>query len=381
MNATDAEPTVDASTGSKAAPALVKNAASSYFSVVDLERWTVVDEVGEGRYPHTALFHPTLPIAYLLYISSAHVEVLDLERLETVQRLTDLGTAPVASAVGADGEFLFVGTMVDLPESDTPGVLALSIDDDGRLAPAGQHPIARCSGMRIGPDGELLVAQKREWEVLQLSADAELAVQERAPTGQEPHDIHVLPDDRLLLVNNSAESSATLVDLDHWTVRGEAETGRNPHGFAVADGPGFWYGIVPAREDDRVAIVDLDAASRGDEAPTAALVDVGTATGFACTAADDRYALVDSYDDPHVTVLDLETRSVGGRIEVGGEPLHLVHDDETLRCYVGNMERSELAVIDTSPLAADQPGALTVDRRITGLGEKPSGIFHPEVGA
>ena len=360
-------------------PTLVKNAASSYFSALDLQRGEVLGQVGEGRYPHTAVFHPDLPLAYLLYISSAHLEVLDLESFETVQRVEGLGTAPVGSALGPNAEFFFVGTAVDLPGSDEPGVIALSIDDDGRVEHAGQRELSRCSGLRIGPAGDLYVGQKREWTVAKLSPDAELTVQDHIETGREPHDMYVLADENLLVVNNSLDEFATFADIETGTVQSEAETGENPHGFAVADGPDYVYGLFPAREDERVAVVDIEAAAAGAQAPTEALVDVGTTTGFAGTTPDGRYAVVDSYDEPFVTILDLDDLSVADRVDVGGEPLHVVFADDGTKCYVGNMGRRDIAVLDTAPLLDDRPEDVTVDSRITGLGKKPSGIFRPEV--
>jgi DNA-binding beta-propeller fold protein YncE len=360
-------------------PTIVKNAASSHFSAVDLADGEVLAQVGEGRYPHTALFHPTEPVAYLLYISSAHVEVLDLERLETVQRVEGLGTMPVGSALGPDGDLLFVGTAVDLPDASEPGVLAFAIDDDGRLEPAGSRPLARSSGMRIGPDGRLFVGQKTEDDVVVLGADAGLDVAARIPVGDEPHDMYVLDDDGLVVVNHAGGSSAAFVDAAGERVRATAETGTNPHGFAVADGPGYRYGLFPARDDDRVGIVDLDAAAAGDPSPTETLLDVDTTTGFAGVTPDGRYALVDSYDESFVTILDLVELSVAGRVEVGGEPLHVVFGPSGAECFVGNMDRTDLAVLDTRPLADDRPEDVTVSRRIDGLGDKPSGIFRPEV--
>lgn len=359
-------------------PTIVKNAASSYFSAVDLESGQVLDTVGSGRYPHTALFHPELPLAYLVYISSAHLEVLDLETLETIQRVENMGTAPVGSALGPDAEYVFVGTAVDLPGTDTPGVMALSIADDGTVEHVGQQTLSRCAGMRIGPNGSLYVALKRQREVCKLRADSDLRVQDRIPTGEKPHDMYVLATDGLLAVNNSYEAFATFIDIDSGTVRAEAETGQNPHGFAVADGSDYRYGLFPARDDERFAVVDLDAAAAGAASPTEALLDVGTTTGFADTTPDGRYAVVDSYDEPFATIIDLSDLTVEKRVEVGGEPLHVVFSDDGTECYIGNMERNDLAVLDTAPLLDDRPTDVGIARRIRGLGEKPSGIFRPE---
>lgn len=356
----------------------MKNAASGHFSAVDLAAGEVVADLGEGRYPHTAVFHPSEPVAYLLYIASAHLEVVDLERLETVQRVDRLGTMPVGSALGPNGDALFVGTAVDLPEASDPGVLAFPIDDDGRLEPAGSRPLSRSSGMRIGPDGRLYVGQKTENEIAVLEADPGLEVAAEISVGAEPHDLHVL-DEGLVVANHAGGSSAAFIDPAAERVRCTAATGENPHGFAVADGSDFRYGIVPAREDERVAVVDLEAVAAGDDAPTETLLEVGTTTGFAAATPDGRYALVDSYDGPFVTVLDLCDLAVAGRVDVGGEPLHIVVGPDGEECYVGNMERTDLAVVDVRPLADDRPAAVGVDRRIDGLGAKPSGIFRPEV--
>jgi DNA-binding beta-propeller fold protein YncE len=374
-------PTTDQTheTESTQRPTLVKNAASSYFSAVDLESGRVIEEVGDGRYPHTAVFHPDRPVVYLLYISSAHLEVLDLSTLETIQRVEEMGTAPVGSALGPDAEFFFAGTAVDIPGTNDPGILALRIDDDGKVRHAGSRELSRCSGMRIGPDGSLYVGQKEEDELVELSADGSLTVRDRIPTGHKPHDMYVLEEDRHLVVNNSGESAATFVDAERGTVSAEAETGENPHGFAVADGPDYRYGLFPARDDERFAVVDIDAAVAGESDPTEALLDLDTTTGFAGTTPDGRYAVVDSYDDSFVTILDLTELSIETRVDIGGEPLHVVFGDDGEECYVGNMARSDIAVLDTAPLAEGRPEAVTVTRRIDGLGEKPSGIFRPEV--
>jgi hypothetical protein len=364
------------------APTIVKNAGSRHFSAVDLDAGRVLAALGDGQYPHTAVFHPDLPVAYLVYIASAHVEVVDLRALETIQCVENVGTTPVGSALGPDTARFFLGTAVDLPGDADPGVLALDVDDDGTLSPADERPVGRCSGMRVGPGGRLWVGQKRAGEVVAFDP-ATLAVERRADVGRHPHDMYVVDDSDdathsgLLVVNNAEQSFASIVDTADGAVLAEATTGENPHGFAVAETETYWYGLVPARDDDRVAVVDLDAAAAGAADPTEALLDLGTATGFAAVHPDGRYAVVDSYDEPFVTVLDLADLAVAGRVEVGGEPLHLAFDDAGDRCYVGNMARSSLTVLDTAPLAADRPGDVELVDRIAGLGDQPSGIFEP----
>lgn len=360
-------------------PTIVKNAASGHFSAVDLAGGEVLADLGDGRYPHTAVFHPERPLAYLLYISSAHIEVVDLERLATVQRHENLGTMPVGSAIGPAAEHFFVGTAVELPDAEQPGVVALSIDEDGLLSRTGTRPLSRCAGMRTDPAGRLLVAQKYEAEVSVLDADRSLGVRDAIPTGPEPHDMYVLAEDDLLVVNNAGAASATFVDLATDEVRCTADTGENPHGFAVATGPDYRYGLFPAREDENLAVVDLEAARDGAAAPTRTLLDMGTPTGFADTTPDGRYAVVDSYEEPFVTIVDLADLVIAGRVEVGGEPLHVVFEPDGSACYVGNMDRDEIAVLDTAPLSDGRPSDVTVRDRISGLGEKPSGIFRPEV--
>lgn len=357
--------------------ALVKNASSGHFSAVDLAAGEVVADVGRGRYPHTATFHPDGRHAYLLYLSSAHLAVLDLPTLEPTATIDDLGTAPVGSTLTPDGDYLFVGTMGDLPGGDGSGVVAHRIGDDAVPERVGSNPLGQCAGMQVGPDGLLYVALKHRDEVVALTPDADLDVVARYPVGAGPHDLYPVPDTDLLAVNNADAAVVSFVATEEGTVT-NVETGENPHGIAFAYGDAGRFAVFPAREDTRVAAVDVDALAAGDE-PDARFVDVETTTGFAASTPDGRYVVVDSYDASHVTIVEMASMEVAGRVDVEGEPLHVVFSRDGSECYVGNMATSSLAVLDTSSLAADSPEDVTLARRIEGLGEQPSGIFTPEV--
>ncbi|MFB6084028.1 MAG: hypothetical protein ABEJ94_07275 [Halorientalis sp.] len=370
---TDPERTLDR-------PAIVKNAASSHFSVVDLAAREVVGTIGEGRYPHTARFHPDGRLAYLLYVSSAHLEVVDLDGLETVARIEDLGTAPVGSAMTPDGDRLFVGTAAGLPDSGTPGLVAFDVGDDGIPRRSGSLELGRCAGMTIGPDGRLYTGLKEDAAIAVLSPTGDLGIQEQHAVGEKPHDLYPVPGTDLLAINNAGESYASFVDVRTGTVT-NVETGENPHGIAFADAPDYRRVVFPAREDDRVAVADLDAVAAENEEATEALIDVGTTTGFAATTPDGRYAVVDSYDEEFVTILDVATLSVASRAHVGGEPLHVVFAPDGTECYVGNMARPSITVLDTEPLLAGRPDAVERVGWIEGVGEKPSGIFPMEVNS
>lgn len=355
--------------------AIVKNAGSSYFNAVDLEERVVLAQLGEGKYPHTAVFHPESRHALLLYISSAHLEVVDLATLETVAREDDLGTASIGCALTGDGDRLFVSTGASLPDMDEPGVIAFSLAGDPPTPERiGAKQLGRCAGTIIGPDGRLYLAQKEHGEVAVLSSDAALTIQDRIDVGEKPHDMYTVPGTDLLVVNNANESFASFVDVTSNTVT-KVETGANPHGIAFADGPNGRRAYFPAREDERVTAVDLEKVVAGD--PTSRFVDVNTTTGFAATTPDGRYVIVDSYDDEHVTIIDAGTLSVQSQVSVEGKPLHVVVSPDGTECYVGNMdsEHRHLTVLDIEPLAEDRPNDVSVTGRIEGLGTLPSGIF------
>lgn len=358
-------------------PLLVKNAGSGYFTAIDPATGAVRATIGDGQFPHTALFHPTIPVAYLVYVASGTVDVVDLRTLEIVQTLPTAGTKPIGNTIGPDGKYFFLGTAAAMPGTDEPGVQAFAIEDGGTLEPVGRRSLSRCTGMRTGTTGDVYVGQKRAGEVVALSADEELAVRTRYPTGRHPHDLHVLPADDLVVVNNAGESFATVIDTTERTVVCDVDTGANPHGFALAEGPLGRYGVIPARADHRVAVVDIDAIGDRDVDPTEALIDVGTPTGFVDVSPDGRFAVVDAYERPFVTMLDLEDMSVAGRVVVGGRPRHVVFGPTGRKCYVGNMVRSEVTVLDTTPLLDGRPDDVTVDHRLSDLGKQPSGIFHP----
>ncbi|MDY6817403.1 MAG: YncE family protein [Halobacteriales archaeon] len=357
--------------------AIVKNAASRYFSVIDLEAKEVIDRLGDGRYPHTAVFHPNGRYAYLLYISSAHLEVVDLATLDTVGTVENLGTMSVGSALTDDGEYLFIGTGVALPETDSPGILAFEIGANGIPKRVGSRVLSRCSGMQIGHDGRLYVALKEAGEVIALSSDRTLEIEDRYTVGTKPHDLYPIPGTNRLVVNNAGEASASVIDPNTDVVH-EISTGENPHGIAFDSTQSARRAVFPAREETCVTIANLGAVDENND-PTEARLEVGTTTGFAATSPNGRYVIVDAYDAPYVTIIDVTTPEVKRTVTVGGEPLHVVFGPDGRECYVGNMDRSELAVLDTEPLLDGRPDDVELDCHIEGLGEKPSGIFIPEV--
>ncbi len=369
---------VDSPPETTTAFAIIKNAASGHFSAVDLDRRTVIADLGNGRYPHTARYSPDGRYAYLLYIASAHLEVVDLDAIQTVARIEKLGTAPVGSAMTADGKWLFVGTAVDLPAGDEPGVMAFNIGDDAIPTLAGMRESSRCAGMTIGPDGHLYAARKQDGEVMALTAGAALEEVGRYGVGDQPHDLYSVPATSYLAVNNAGEAYTSFIDTRDGAVT-TAVTGENPHGIAFAPTNGTYRAVVPAREDSQVAIVSIDAVTSGDNDPTEAMIDIGTASGFAATTPDGRYAVVDSYESPKVTIIDLAAQAVVNRITVGGAPLHVRFGTDGTECYIGNMETQVVTVLNTAPLLDGRPQDVAVADRITGLGEKPSGIFPREV--
>lgn len=356
--------------------AIVKNAGSSHFSAVDLSNREVVADIGDGKYPHTVAFHPDGRHALLLYISSAHLEVVDLGTMETVAREEELGTASIGCTLTDDGQQMFVSTGASLPDADEPGIIALSMEGEPPTPRRiGTRVLSRCAGTVIGQDGRLYVGLKTAGQVAALSADSQLAVLDRIDVGDKPHDMYPVPGTDLLAVNNAGESFTSFIDLEDGTVT-HAETGENPHGIAFANGPNGRRAYIPAREDERVTAVDLEAVAAG-ERNTSSFVDVGTTTGFATTTPDSRYLLVDSYDESHVTIIDTTSLSVEARVTVGGEPLHLVVSPDGDECYVGNMdpEYRQITVLDIEPLRDARPEDVSVATRIEGLGKLPSGIF------
>jgi len=377
-------PETQRASGYGASPIIfVKNAKGTHFSVIDEREAEIVEKLGEGKYPHLAEFHPNGKTAYLSYLTSATIEVVDLETLEVVDRNDEPGKGNVGLEVSRCGRYLFAGSYGPFPEGGGPGV---SIFDTGWGA--GDLELldridtdSSTTGMRLDSTGNLWVGLMDRNEVARISTEPPFEIAETYETGEEPHDIYFFPERQLMLVNNAEDYEAHLFDTLSNELYARVETTYNPHGGAMVLNDGETKLFVPSREEDELTVVEL---SRVDEVAgdvefvddASTYVDTGSPQAFAEPTRDGSYVLVDAYEGNEISIIDTSTEELVRKVEVGDTPVHPRISSDGTKAFVGSMGDDAVTVVDLKPLYSGEPERVKVLNEIENVGKEPSGLFR-----
>ncbi len=174
--------------------------------------------------------------------------------------------------------------------------------------------------LALSPDeSELLVADNEGRDVVAYDVSSGLEVA-RARVGANPYHITVDAARNQLVVSIWSEDYVTFVDLDDFTVTGEAETGKNPEAMVLDPSGSLLY--VANSDSDTVSVVDL--ASRTTQETFAVGVWTAALRGISpnhlAISADGESLLVSAAGTNSVEVLDLVTHEHLGSIPTAWYP-------------------------------------------------------------
>ncbi|WP_265111448.1 hypothetical protein [Halosolutus halophilus] len=334
--------------------ALVKHLRGEGFTAIDAGRHEPLSRVGEGRQPHALAVHPGGRWAYVPYMASNALEVVDLRTLTVADRVEGVATAPVGAVLTRTGRYLFVSTYGGLPGNDRPG-LAVFRTDDERVTPVAEVPIGKAAGLTVDARNDLWVALKDADEVIRVSGTPPFEERGRFEVAGGPQDLVYEPAYGLLGVNNVDAGSVTFVDVLEASVLGSVPA-PNPRGGTAVPASDRWF--VGNTDGDGVTAVDVDAVRRGDTDSTAIEhVPLGTATAFTDATPDGALVAVDAYDDDRVTFLEPAALEILARVETGPTPRHPRFSADGRVCYVPSVDDDAVTVVDVDAIRsnADAP--------------------------
>ncbi len=369
--------------GISSALMFVKNAGDTCFSVIHMEEGRLVKKIGEGQYPHVAFFHPNGRFAYLSYIVSSSIEVVDLRALEIKNKVTDLGKGTVGICISREGRYLFTGSYGKFPDGGGPGI---SIFDTnfGRTADltlVKRIPVGMCAGMVVDSKNDLWAAIADEGKVLRINGAPPFDIKDVFEVGEKPHDLIFSKELQLLQVNPANESYVTYIDTLQNEIIGKVPCGANPHGgkFSIRDG--IIRNIVPSRKENVVSVIDIGHVRKrrvGNELLEEALIgqiDVGTPQGFVDITRDGRYAILDAYQTKYLSIIDLKAMELARTIPVGMMPMHPQITWDGLTCFVASMKEGTVSAVDITSLYDQNPAGVFIRTTIHDVGVEPSGNF------
>ncbi|MFC7045944.1 YncE family protein [Halobacteriaceae archaeon GCM10025711] len=239
----------------------MKNLRGEGFTVVDAETHERVGELGSGKHPHAVAVHPGGRWAFVPFMTSGTVEVVDLRALAVTDTTDAVGEAPVGAAVTRGGRYLFVTSYGPLPGRVAPGITVFETDaGHGSLSLVDHLPVGKAAGVVVDAANTVWVALKDENAIVRLDGTPPFAERDRFPVAADPQDVAYSQAYGLLGVNGVDAGRVTFVD----TLDGELLAdvpAPNPRGGTAVPAHDRWF--VSDTDGDGLTVVDLDAVRRG----------------------------------------------------------------------------------------------------------------------
>ena len=314
-------------------------------------------------------------------VASAHGELLVGNKsddtiwrlsLQDGSRLGEIasGSGPHEIAVTADGRTAIVtdygqqqpGSSLTVLDT-AQGKASRSIDLDGHGRP---------HGLRVLPDGDLLVTTEQDGTVVRVSLERNAVTRVIPVGGGVGHMVALSGDGRTAYVSKIAAGTVLRIDVDSGEKTHEVPAGEGAEGIEVAPDGSVW---VTNRAEDTVTVHDPDTLQT-----RATLASKGFPIRVVFTP-DGRYALVTNATAGTLSVFDAASHALLRTVVLvpedvafqdtmlgqGAMPIGVVADPWKPRVYVAISGANRIAVVDTERWTVvdywrtgNQPDALAI---------------------
>ena len=260
------------------------------------------------------------------------------------------GPGPHEIAVSGDCRIAVVTDYGRQQPGHSLTVLDLAGDGAPRSIELGEH--GRPHGVRLLPDGDVLVTAEQSHALLRVDLEAGAVAQAIDIGGGVGHMVALSRDGAIAYVSKIAAGTVLRVDLAAGAVTHEVAAGEGAEGIEVAPDGSVW---VTNRAEDTVTVHDPDSLAR---------VDTLASPGFPIRVVftpDGRHALVtnamaatmsvfDAAARTHVATVALRPEGVeAGQSMLGQGPMPIgaIADPVRPRAYVAISGGDRIAVVDT----------------------------------
>ncbi|WP_419947746.1 hypothetical protein, partial [Candidatus Palauibacter sp.] len=295
-----------------------------------------------GAAPHGIRFSPDGDTAWVALSGEGGIAVVDLSESAVVARW-EAGEAPL-DLVRVEG-----GWLVSQFRDST----LIRLDDEGRIVPGavwdvGAGPSLFTPGTVRGETWITTEFSDRLWTV---------DTRDGTPrgfhaTGDRPYPADVMWDGSYAFVPNLDAGSVSVIDLLNGELDATVEACPGPPGGALT--PDQVTYIVACGGSDEVAFINTASFAVTGRVSEG----LGPRPFSVAVPADGRHALVNNAGGSTVSVIDLESRAVVQRLEVGEQPIVLRAHPDGERVFVANEISGTLVeLVPTAASAAGSPAA------------------------
>lgn len=206
--------------------AFVTNGGDNTVSVIDLETYSVVAEIGTGASPHGQRVSPDGTELYVADAGGDTVSVIDLDSLRESARIS-VGRAPVQVGFTPDGRRAYVS----LRDDDMVAVLDTATRDVVSKIAVGNGPIQ----LHATADGRFVYVANQgtetsPGETVSVIDTTSLTVVSTIRTGAGTHGVAVSDEGGLVFVTNIYANTVSVIDSRLNSVVATFDVGRGPNG-------------------------------------------------------------------------------------------------------------------------------------------------------
>lgn len=176
----------------------------------------------------------------------------------------------------------------------------------------------------------------------------------------------------LLMVTSAASGTVSVVDRQSGRVSGVVGVGMEPRGIAAS--PSADRVFVANAGSRSISVIHTATCRVAYSIPCA-----GAAPWELAVSDDGRWLVATNPEDDGVTVVDLGTDTVRGRIHVGRRPVDVVFDPSRGWFYVANRDSNSVSVVD--PQRTEPVRTVPVGLRPRGLAVHDGILYVADSGA
>ncbi len=288
----------------------VVNKATDSVSVIDVASATVLAEMPTGKGPHEAvLASDGCQVVVSDYVGGDSLSVFDICKLRPL-RTIDLAAFPRPHGM------VFVGTSDEVIVTSGPSQKIVRVDiGTGRIVGSidttyGSHMVALAGSTGYSTNG----AADR---VTAFRLDSQIAYAQH-PVGPRPEAIAVTADGREVWVGSNAAGTVSILDPQTGDLR------------TIADGFRWPYRIVFTPDESRVLVPDLRGGElrilpRAGDTPAATIDLPGAVPQGLVVHPSGRYAFQSLNLEDRIAIVDLDAARVIGYLPAGSRPDGIVY--------------------------------------------------------
>jgi len=275
------------------------------FTVIDTRTNTVVKDIRNGI---NDPFHGSYNTVQDLYITgdlnpkAGNVHMIDTNTHKLVASIKTMGGKQTRDIIQTrDGRYAFIG-------HQRRGSTAIDVLDVEKRKIIKSIPCVQCGSLKMNPQGTLFIAtsatrdKKRKWQPghAMIIDVAKMEVVKKIPVGRRPRNISFSNDGKKAYIGVAADGKIAVIDMEKMELKKLLDSGKGanfpyPHPYAPV--------LVMGNDgtDSHVTIVDMDT-----DTVIGRIEAAGKATHNATWSADGRFLVISNRLGSTVTILKWE---------------------------------------------------------------------------